>query len=53
LLRFLLLSRQAFLSSLVLSADALADNSSAEISSRKRSGCVPECPDVSLVVIKT
>jgi hypothetical protein len=31
----------------------LADNSSAEMSSRKRSGCVPEGPSVSLVVMKT
>jgi hypothetical protein len=31
----------------------VADNSSAEVSSRKRSGCVPEGPDVSLVVMKT
>jgi hypothetical protein len=42
-----------FLSSLVSSAGALADNSSAEMSSRKRSGCVPEGPSVSLVVMKT
>jgi hypothetical protein len=52
-LRFMLRSRRAFLSSLVSSAGALADNSSAEISSRKRSGCVPEGLDISLVVMKT
>jgi hypothetical protein len=32
---------------------ALADNSSVEISSRKRPGYVPEDPGVSLVVMKT
>jgi hypothetical protein len=37
----------------VSSAGALADNSSAEISSRYRSGTVPEGPGVSLVVMKT
>jgi hypothetical protein len=53
---FVLLS-VGFTSSVLLasvsSAGALADNSSAEISSRYRSGTVPEGPDVSLVVIKT
>jgi hypothetical protein len=44
---------RVFLSSLVSSTGALADNSSAEISSKKRSGCVPEGSGVSLVVMKT
>jgi hypothetical protein len=51
--RLLLRSRRAFLLASVSSAGALADNSSAEISSRYRSGCVPEGPGVSLVVMKT
>jgi hypothetical protein len=51
--RFLLRSRRASLLASVLSAGALADNSSAEIYSRYQSGTVPEGPDVSLVVIKT
>jgi hypothetical protein len=51
--RLLLRSRQAFLLASVSSAGALADNSSAEVSSRYRSGCVPEGPGVSLVVMKT
>jgi hypothetical protein len=50
-------SSVAFMSGVLLvsvsSAGALADNSSADISSRYRSGCVPEGPDVSLVVMKT
>jgi hypothetical protein len=49
----LLHSHQAFLLASVSSAGTLADNSSAEISSRYRSGCVPEGPGVSLVVKKT
>jgi hypothetical protein len=51
--RLLLHSRQASLLASVSSAGALADNSSAEISSRYRSGNVPEGPGVSLVVMKT
>jgi hypothetical protein len=43
----------AFLSSLVSSAGALADNSSAEMSSKYRSGRVPEGPGVSPAAMKT
>jgi hypothetical protein len=50
---FLLRSRQAFLLLSVSSAGALADNSSAEISSRYRSGRVPKGPGVSLAAMKT
>jgi hypothetical protein len=50
---FLLHSRRASLFASVSSAGALADNSSAEISSRYRSGIVPEGPGVLLVVMKT
>jgi hypothetical protein len=50
---FLLRSRQASLLASVSSVGALADISSVEISSRYRSGSVPEGPDVSLVVMKT
>jgi hypothetical protein len=46
-------SRQAFLSSLVSSAGALADNSSVEMSSKYQSGRVPEGPGVSLAAMKT
>jgi hypothetical protein len=46
-------SRRAFLSSLVSSAGALADNSSADISSKYRSGHVPEGPGVSPAAMKT
>jgi hypothetical protein len=51
--RFLLRSRRAFLSSLVSSVGALADNSSAEISSKYRSGRVPEGLGVSPAAMKT
>jgi hypothetical protein len=51
--RFLLRSHRASLLVLVSSAGALADSSSAEISSRYQSGAVPEGPGVSLVVMKT
>jgi hypothetical protein len=51
--RLLLRSCWAFLLASVSSAGALADSSSAEISSRYRSGCVPEGSGVSLVVMKT
>jgi hypothetical protein len=51
--RLLLRSCWAFLLALVSSVGALADNSSAEISSRYLSGCVPEGPSISLVVMKT
>jgi hypothetical protein len=51
--RLLLRSRRAFLLASVSSVGALADNSSAEISSTYRSGCVVEGPDVSLLVMKT
>jgi hypothetical protein len=51
--RLLLRSRRAFLLSSFLSAGALADNSSAEISSRYRSGRVPEGPGVSPAAMKT
>jgi hypothetical protein len=51
--RFLLRSRRAFLSSLVSSAGALADNSSAEMSSKYQSGRVPESPGVSPAAMKT
>jgi hypothetical protein len=46
-------SRRAFLSSLVSSAGVLADNLSAEISSKYRSGLVPEGPGVSPAAMKT
>jgi hypothetical protein len=46
-------SHRASLLVLVSSAGALADSSSAEISSRYQSGAVPEGPGVSLVVMKT
>jgi hypothetical protein len=45
--------RRAFLSSLVSSAGALADNSSVEMSSKYRSGRVHEGHGVSLVAMKT
>jgi hypothetical protein len=51
--RFLLRSRRASLLASVSSEGALADNSSTEISSRYRSGRVPEGPGVLLVVMKT
>jgi hypothetical protein len=51
--RFLLRSRRVSLLASVSSAGALADNSSAEMSSRYLSGTVPEGPGVSLVVMKT
>jgi hypothetical protein len=50
---FLLWSRRAFLSSVVSSVGALADNSSSEMSSRYQSGRVPEGPGVSLAAMKT
>jgi hypothetical protein len=50
---FLLSSSWAFLSSLVSSMGALADNLSAEISSKYRSGWVPEGPSVSPAAMKT
>jgi hypothetical protein len=53
LFRFLLRSRRASLLASVSSAGALADNSSAEISSRYWSGTVPKGLGVSLVVLKT
>jgi hypothetical protein len=49
----LLRSRRAFLLSSVSSAGALADNSSAEMSLRYRSGRVLEGPDVSPAAMKT
>jgi hypothetical protein len=51
--RFLLRSHRASLLALVSSAGVLADNLSAEMSSRYWSGTVPEGPGVSLVVMKT
>jgi hypothetical protein len=51
--RFLLRSHRASLLAAVSSAGALADNSSAEMSSRCWSGTVPEGPGVSFVVMKT
>jgi hypothetical protein len=51
--RFMLRSRRAFLSSVVSSAGALADNSSSEMSSRYQSSRVPEGPAVSPVAMKT
>jgi hypothetical protein len=51
--RFLLCSRRAFLSSLVSSVGALVDNSSPEISSKYRSGRVPEGPGVLPATMKT
>jgi hypothetical protein len=52
-LRFLLCSRRASLLAGVSSAGTLADNSSAEMSSRYWSGTVPKGPGISLVVMKT
>jgi hypothetical protein len=51
--RFLLRSRRAFLSSLVSSAGALADNSSAEMSSKYQSGRAPEGPGILPAAMKT
>jgi hypothetical protein len=51
--RFLLRSHRAFLSSLVSSAGALVDNLSGEISSKYRSGRVPEGSGVSPAAMKT
>jgi hypothetical protein len=50
---FLLRSRRAFLSSLVSLAGALADNAFAEMSSKYRSGRVPEGPGVSPAAMDT
>jgi hypothetical protein len=52
-LRFLLRSCRAFLSSLVSSAGALADSLSVDMSSKLRSGRVPEGLGVSSTAMKT